>query len=202
MTCVAVTSRVVVDPVHGTRSDAVDQRWWPFLHGCGLDAVPVPNDASAAVRLLRRLPIRGILLTGGNDLRVLGGDAPERDLTESTLLDLALDTGLPVAGVCRGMQLLLHRFGVPLSRVTGHVTARQVVVAHGRERVVNSYHNWAATRTAPPLRVWATGPGEVVKAVRHESKPVLGVMWHPERLPRALAEEDRRLLRALFGARR
>jgi N5-(cytidine 5'-diphosphoramidyl)-L-glutamine hydrolase len=202
MTCVAITARVVVDPVHGTRSDAVDQRWWPFLAACGLVPVAVPNDPSRALRLMHRLPIGGILLTGGNDLVELGGDAPERDRTETTLLDLALRTDVPVLGVCRGMQLLLRRFGVPLSRVGGHVAARQTVLAEGRSRVVNSYHNWAAKRTRPPLLAWSTGPGDVVKGVRHETKPVLGIMWHPERLPAHLAEEDRRLIRTHFGADR
>jgi gamma-glutamyl-gamma-aminobutyrate hydrolase PuuD len=202
MTYVAVSCRVVVDPVHGTRSDAVDQRWWSFLSACGLPVVPVPNDPAIAVALVRRLPICGILLTGGNDLAELGGDAPERDRTETALLDMALRTDLPVVGVCRGMQLLLRRFEVPLCRVAGHVTARQTVLAAGRTRVVNSYHNWAAVRTDPPLLTWATGPGGVVKAVRHETKPVLGVMWHPERLPPEQADEDRRLIREQFGVTR
>jgi putative glutamine amidotransferase len=202
MTCIAVTSRVVVDPVHGTRSDAVDQRWWPFLDDCGLAPVPVPNDTACAMRLMRRLPIRGVLLTGGNDLAELGGDAPERDRTETALLNLALRTRLPVVGVCRGMQVLLRRFGVPLTRVTGHVSPRQTVLVDGRERVVNSYHTWAAVRTEPPLWTWAIGPGGVVKGIRHETEPVLGIMWHPERMPRHLARDDRRLIRAQFGVER
>jgi len=97
--------------------------------------------------------------------------------------------------------LMLRRFGVPLSRVAGHVTPRQTVHAHGRKRVVNSYHKWAATYTKPPLRAWATGPGNVIKAVRHETKPVLGIMWHPERLPPQLVAEDRHLIQTQFEGR-
>jgi putative glutamine amidotransferase len=199
MTCIAVTQRVVVDPEHGTRSDALDQQWWSFLRACGLVGMPVPNDADAAVRLVRTAPVHGILLTGGNDLAELGGQAPERDHTETALVDLAYECGLPVVAVCRGMQLLLRRFGVPLHRVSGHVAPRQTVTIGDRSRTVNSYHNWAATTVRPPLRVWATGPGQVVKAVRHETAPLLGIMWHPERLPPELAEEDRRVIREQFG---
>ncbi|GGN19984.1 putative glutamine amidotransferase [Actinoplanes campanulatus] len=202
MTCIAVTQRVVVDPVHGTRSDALDQRWWPFLRDCGLVGMPVPNDAGVAVRLVRAAPVHGILLTGGNDLAELGGDAPERDRTETALLDVARERGLPVVAVCRGMQLLLRRFGVPLQRVSGHVAARQTVTIGTRSRVVNSYHNWAASTVHPPLRVWATGPGRVVKAVRHETEPLLGLMWHPERLAPDLAAEDRQVIREQFGGAR
>jgi gamma-glutamyl-gamma-aminobutyrate hydrolase PuuD len=202
MTAIAVTSRVVVDPVHGTRSDSVDQRWWPFLVDCGVSPIPMPNNEDAAIRLMQELPVRGILLTGGNDLVELGGDAPERDRTESALLDHALRSGLPVLGVCRGMQLLLRRFGVPLARVAGQVATSQRVVVGNRERVVNSYHNWAATEAVPPLMAWAIGPGDVVKAVRHETWPVVGIMWHPERLPFQQASEDRSLVRAHFGVER
>jgi len=199
MTCIAVTQRVVVDPAHGTRSDALDQRWWPFLRACGLVGVPVPNDVDGAVQLVRTAPVHGLLLTGGNDLAELGGDAAERDRTETALLDVAHECGLPVVGVCRGMQLLLRRFGVPLHRVTGHVADRQTVRIGAGSRVVNSYHNWAATEVRPPLRAWAIGPDQVVKAVRHDAEPLLGLMWHPERLPPDLADADRRLIRAQFG---
>jgi putative glutamine amidotransferase len=202
MTCVVVSSRVVPDPVHGTRSDSVDQRWWPLLADCGVVAAPAPNHPETALRLLNRLRPGGLLLTGGNDLAELGGDAPERDRTELALLDVALRTGLPVVAVCRGMQLLLRRFRVPLVRVTGHVAARQTVLVDGRERTVNSYHRWAAHTTRAPLRAWAHTPDGVVKAVRHETKPVLGMMWHPERLPRDLAREDVALLRSHFGVDR
>jgi putative glutamine amidotransferase len=198
---VAVTSRVVVDPAHHTRYDAVDQRWWSFLASCGLVAVPLPNREDVALDLVRGLPVRGLLLTGGNDLGAYGGDAPERDRTENAVLDHALVTGLPVVAVCRGMQLLLHRFGVRLRRVAGHVAPRQIVAVDGRHRVVNSYHQWAATYANAPLEVWARTPDSVVKAVRHKAHPTVGVMWHPERLPGELAGPDRTLISEQFGGR-
>jgi putative glutamine amidotransferase len=185
---VAVSQRVTVDP-RGTRYDALDQHWLPFLRQCGLIPLPLPNDVCTAVGTVEELPVRGVVLTGGNDLRAYGGNAPERDATELALVDAALRHALPLVGVCRGMQVLQHRFGVPLQRVRGHVAHRQVLVVDGSERVVNSYHEWGATRSYAPLRTWVTGPGDVVKAVRHDSAPLVGIMWHPERIVPFTAED-------------
>lgn len=201
MRWVAVSQRVVIDPATATRYDGLDQRWWAFLGFCGLGAVPVPNEPDGAVRLIERTAVSGVLLTGGNDLIECGGDAPERDATEHALLDHAGERHLPVLAVCRGMQLLLRRFGARLREVPGHVAAHQVITVDGQDRPVNSYHHWAATSVPAPLVATAATVDGVVKAVRHESAPWEGIMWHPERL-QPFAEQDRRMFRTRFGGAR
>jgi len=179
MKTVAVTQRVVVDPAHGERRDCLDQAWPRFLLQCGLIPIPVPNSVDAASAIGET--VDGILLTGGNDLAAYGGDAPERDQTESALLDLAERRNLPVLGVCRGMQLIQHRFGSPLKKVQGHVAPQQRISIQGRSMEVNSYHNFGATEVLPPLISWAIADDGVIEAVRHRDRPILGMMWHPER---------------------
>jgi gamma-glutamyl-gamma-aminobutyrate hydrolase PuuD len=179
---VAITQRVAIDPAHGERRDCLDQRWSEFLLACGAVPVPIPNVPQAAQRILETMPLAGLVLTGGNDLAAYGGDAPERDATENLLLDLAQARKLPVVAVCRGMQLVQHRHGVPLKRVEGHVAARQTVSIRGVPTEVNSFHNFGATETRPPLEAWASGPGGIVKAVRIPGGNLVAMMWHPERL--------------------
>src|ERR1700691_1446620 len=127
MRMVAITQRVTVVPAYGERRDCLDQAWPRFLAACGLLPLAVPNVAEVALAMVRDANPAGLGLTGGNDLAALGGDAPERDATENALLDAAEARGLPVLGVCRGMQLMQQRCAIPLQRVEGHVTRRQVI---------------------------------------------------------------------------
>jgi N5-(cytidine 5'-diphosphoramidyl)-L-glutamine hydrolase len=197
MKTVAVTQRVVVDPPHGTRRDCLDQVWPKFLLRCGLIPIPVPNLADAALTICQN--VSGIVLTGGNDLAAYGGDAPDRDETETALLDLAERRDLPVLGVCRGMQMIQHRFGTPLQRVQGHVAPRQCISIDGRRVEVNSFHNFGATELSPPLKTWAIADDGVIKAVRHPDRRMIGLMWHPERLE-PFAADDVALFSGFFEA--
>ncbi len=197
MKLVALTQRVVVDLRTSERRDALDQRWSTFLRASGLTPLPLPNDPQSALALLDVADVTGLLLTGGNDLAALGGDAPERDETERQLLERCTQRGLPVAGVCRGMQLIQHLDGVPLEAVDGHVAPSQTITVDGAPQTVNSYHCFGARGTSEDLEVWARADDGVVKAVRSRTRPWIAMMWHPERFAEARAE-DVALLRAHF----
>src|SRR5579884_3147277 len=114
MKTIAVSQRVSVVPDYGERRDCLDQAWTRFLAACGLIPVLIPNVTETALALCEAASVSGLLLTGGNDLHSLGGDAPERDEVENALLEWAEQRGLPVLGVCRGMQIIQRRYGSPL----------------------------------------------------------------------------------------
>lgn len=181
---IAVSQRVDVIAGRNERRDALDQRWTGFLDACGLLPVAMPNAASPtlAAAWLEAVAPAGILLTGGNDLTVYGGDAPERDTVETLLIEHAVIQRIPLLAVCRGLQMLMHHFGLRLERVTGHAgTHHPVALEDGRADVVNSYHNWGFQSVPPGFTAWATAPDGVVEAVRHDTLPLLGMLWHPER---------------------
>lgn len=199
MSLVGLTQRVVIDPNHGERRDALDQRWPLFLAAAGLGAVALPNEASLAVKLADKTGVSGIILTGGGDLADYGGDAPERDAAEVALLAWAHARKIPVMGVCRGMQAIQHKFGVRLHRIEGHVTASHPAVVEGARRDVNSFHNFATRETAPELEIWAHALDDSVEAIRHRTEKVSGIMWHPERCA-PFDENDLKLFASFLGA--
>jgi N5-(cytidine 5'-diphosphoramidyl)-L-glutamine hydrolase len=194
---VGITQRSLARTEFGEQRYGLDRRWFSFLAGCGLVAVPLPNIAEVAVDSARALGLRGIVFSGGDDLAAYGGQACGRDETERALLGWATDTDVPVLGVCRGAQLLLDAFGVRLVPVEGHVATRHVVNGDTGPRTVNSYHRHAAHAVTAPLRTTATC-GDVVEAFEHRDARVAGIMWHPEREDTAAAE-DVLLFRTMFG---
>jgi putative glutamine amidotransferase len=109
----------------------------------------------------------------------------ERDRLEEGALVHAEKHGLPLLGVCRGLQMINHHQGGRLRKVAGHVAVRHLVkgplAPEGRE--VNSYHGLGLLpedlgRDLEPL---AWSDDGVIEAFRHQRLPWLGVMWHPER---------------------
>jgi gamma-glutamyl-gamma-aminobutyrate hydrolase PuuD len=198
---ILVSQRVAVDPATGERRDALDQHWHGFLHEAGFLPVPVPNRRDIAKKLAKVASPHGILLTGGNDLANLGGDVPERDETEVALIAHARRHRVPLIGVCRGMQMIQQSFGVPIYPVDGHVVPRQTIAFRGGRAAVNSFHRFGTHETLAPLDVCGRSDDGVVKAVCVRDEPILGIMWHPERLLPYRAE-DVRLFRDHFDMRR
>lgn len=164
-----------------------------------------------------------LLLTGGHDVDPAlydGGDAGagrgaaigvvaidrRRDDFELAILRKALRRGLPVLGICRGLQLAnvafggsliadLETAGYPAHRSAAGECAHDLEVDRGsllfactgaeRGRV-NSSHHQAAGRLGSGLVAVAHAPDGVVEALEHRGAGAtpffLLIQWHPERM--------------------
>jgi putative glutamine amidotransferase len=188
---------------------------------------PVPGIAAAVGRL------DGLVLTGGGDIDPAAyGAAPhprtgrvsaERDQAELDLLAAALAAGLPVLGICRGLQLLniarggtLHQHLADLGPAMGpsHAAQRgafgrhEVRVAAGsmlagilpadRPYAVPTAHHQAIDRLGEGLTATAWATDGVIEAIElttgERHQFVLAVQWHPEE------GDDPRLFQALVAA--
>ncbi len=195
---VLYTQRVDVVESYGERRDCADQNIPRFLSACGYLPVPVPNIRDTVVEMVRQLGPAGIVLTGGNSLVKYGGDAPERDEMEKSILELAAARNIPVFGFCRGMQVVLDFFGCSLKDVQGHVAVRHSVRGQMGGAIVNSYHRQACFHVKEPLYVLAEAEDGAAEAVGCRQARIFACMWHPER-ESPFAEPDMQRVRRLFG---
>jgi putative glutamine amidotransferase len=210
---IGLTQRVEVVASYGERRDCLDQAWSSLLEAIGAVPVPLVNRVASTAEYLDALALDGVILTGGNDLADLPGatnTAPERDVFEGALIERCCARGLPLFGVCRGLQHIVRRFGGALERVQGHVAAPHAITGLvasagaftlASRASVNSFHGYGLRPAGlgPSLRALALAPDGSVEAVAHREHPLVAIMWHPERDPHD--PRDRALMAALFSGR-
>lgn len=211
---IGLTQRVDVVEAYGERRDCLDQQWTTLLESLDLTPIPLPNCTGNPSVYLEDATLDGLILTSGNDLAHLEDavvPAPERDEFEIAGLEYAIEHEIPVLGVCRGLQLLVHYYGGELMTVDGHVAQdHDLTITNTEDSAisgvelpktvrVNSYHDYgiATEEVTSDLSVFATAPDGTVELVAHETNDLVGIMWHPER--ESPSEElDRQILTALF----
>jgi putative glutamine amidotransferase len=186
----------------------------------GADAILLDATSPAGARASALAGMDGLVLTGGTDLDPalygrpnLGSREiePDRDALEAQAWAAAGTHGVPVLGICRGIQAINVFSGGtlaqdlgghagpgfghgpaamhPIRLVPGTRLARILFPANVRGGVltVNTYHHQAVTRDdlAPGLVASAWAPsaaGEIVEGLEAEGgRLIVGVQCHPER---------------------
>jgi anthranilate synthase component 2 len=115
------------------------------------------------------------------------GPGHPADPADFALGSAVFELGVPVLGVCLGMQALVMAYGGTVERIepahgeVAHVMHRGLGVLAGIPSPFEAvrYHSLAATRVPEVLEVTAEADG-VVMAVRHRELPLEGVQFHPE----------------------
>ena len=198
MKTIIYTQRVDIIESYGERRDCADQRIPDFIYACGYLPVPIPNNNAIIQEFLKKINPFGIILVGGNSLVKYGGNAPERDITDNTLLSYAVKHKIPLYGFCRGMQSILNYFGSTLENVKGHVAVRHEISGIEENSEVNSYHSQGClSLNCSSLEVVMRSEDGVIEKVKHKELPIIGTMWHPER-ENPFRERDIAMMKGLF----
>ncbi|MGW1668519.1 gamma-glutamyl-gamma-aminobutyrate hydrolase family protein [Streptomyces sp. NPDC002324] len=184
----------------------------------GVAAMLPPDDPSYAAGAVARLD--GLVIAGGPDVDPAlygaersprcGPPAPLRDAWELALIRAALDTGTPLLGICRGMQLLNVALGGTLvQHLDDHVVEVGVFGRHpvkpvpgtryadinAEETDVPTYHHQAVDRLGTGLVPSAHASDGTIEAIELPHPAwAMGVQWHPE------MGEDTRVMQALTEA--
>ncbi len=193
--------------------------------------VPVLIPPIRSIYLMRSLLDRldGVVLSGCDDYNPkLWGDKPHpswtpmmprREAFDLKFASLLLETGLPILGICGGMQLINISLGGTLiqhipEELNGAVqvehtkpapefAVHEVEIVPGsvmnesesepKEVQVRSYHHQAIRELAPSLKVTGTSRDGLIEMVEGDTpnRFLLGVQWHPEKhLPEAGPDRD------------
>jgi putative glutamine amidotransferase len=210
------------------REIALGLQYTQAVEQAGGVPVIVPPVASATIDPLLDCA-SGLLLSGGPDIHPsaygeepdpqLGPTWPELDSIELSITRQALDRGMPILAVCRGLQLLnVARGGTLVQHLPDRVGERvhhrqdaaggrtthwvriergsQLATILDRHRTtVNSFHHQAVDRLGEGLVPTAWASDGMIEGLEDPSRPfVVAVQWHAESLI------SRRPHAALFAA--
>jgi len=178
---IALTQReIVLDNAAGRFVfDALERIWYKFL--VGHDLLVIPNSC-----LIDHIDADCVIITGGPD-------SMARHCTENKVYSYAREHDIPVIGICHGGFVINDLEGGDNGHIDNHHGVDHDVVMQGRTYTVNSYHSQCISTLAPDLLPMAWDNDNHVEAFHHKSKPIYGVIWHPERqstpvLPDAINE--------------
>ena len=147
-------------------------------HGFATQVLPATASANDA---LKHKPAGIFLSNGPGDPAVLNYIVRE--------VKTLLDSGIPIFGICLGHQILGQAFGGKTFKLKfGHRGGNQPVkdFESGRIEITSQNHGYAVDATSLPSDVAVNRINlndQTVEGLRHKTKPVFCVQYHPEASP-------------------
>lgn len=204
------------EEIKGTKLNKLKYTYIDAVEAAGAIPIVLPNltDVEDVESILER--VDGLLFTGGEDISpLLFNEEPmrdtrdisyERDRMEMALFKAAYKKGIPVLGICRGLQLINVSLGGTLyqdipSQVEnshGHLSTYDIKGGYhsvsifkdthlydifNEEKIfVNSQHHQSIKDLAEGLKINSIASDGVVEGIELENheKFLLGVQFHPE----------------------
>jgi GMP synthase (glutamine-hydrolysing) len=143
------------------------------------------HPCTISVEEIRAMAPTGIILSGSPSSVV----APDAPLISPEVYDL----GVPVLGVCYGLQLTAHLFGGQVDKAAHREYGRADLIVddnsdlfHGFETgeagssIIWMSHGDRLEKIPPNFRVLAHSQNSPIAAIRHETREIFGVQFHPE----------------------
>lgn len=150
----------------------------------------------------------GLLLPGGGDISPVFYHRRNRgstniciseDIVQLLMFHRFMEQKKPILGICKGMQIINVALGGTLIQAlptasshawhngdrfhpTTITTGSLLSFLYGTCMITGSAHHQAVCTLGNGLKAVQHAHDGVIEAIEHESLPILGVQWHPERL--------------------
>jgi len=162
--------------------DSFTYNLYQYLGELGAEVAVVRNDQIGVTEVLARRPDRIVISPGP-------GNPDQAGI--SLELIARVPEGVPLLGVCLGHQALGQAFGGKVVRASSLMHGKTSEIDHDgralfaglpRPFTATRYHSLVVARdTVPPcLEVSAWTDDGVVMGLRHKTRPLEGVQFHPE----------------------
>jgi len=178
------TEEIVVLDYGGQYSQLIARR----IRDCGVFSELLPHHV-ALEEIVRRKP-RGIILSGGPASVYADGAPPlERGL---------LELGVPVLGICYGMQLLMHELGGRVEQAEVGEFGRSdlqvcdpgvLMAGMPREQTCWMSHRDTVFQAPAGFKALASSSASPVAAVEDPERRIYGIQFHPEVVHTPYGEE-------------
>ena len=163
----------------------------------------------AEVKVVRNddLDAAGVAASGASHLVVSPGPCTPQEAGVSVAA--IAQSRVPVLGVCLGHQAIGAAFGGKVIRAPEPVHGKAVHIQHGNMGVFTGlsqgfqaarYHSLIVEASSLPEELEATAwnPDGLIMALRHRTRPVVGLQFHPESV---LTPEGPKLVRNFLDGR-
>lgn len=156
-----------------------------YLQQLGAETQVIRNDDVTADELVE-------LVSGFDGVLISPGPGKPSDAGVSVdMIKYALDEGTPLLGVCLGHQAIAESVGAVVTNAEELMHGKISTVEHNGDSFfagvpkrfdATRYHSLAVVRDTVPeqLEITAETDSGIVMALRHRSKPIWGVQFHPE----------------------
>ena len=201
---IGITFRITNAETYEEKRDSLSHDWAEFLESINIIPILIPNSISNVDEYLENLHLDGLILSGGDNI----GDDKKRDDTEIKILKFGILNELPIFGVCRGMQVINNFFNGTIEKTSSmnHVNNSHSIQIHNENFIgfldnsitVNSFHQNLIHKNniGTDLEIFATSEiDETIEGFYHKNYPIIGVMWHPERLKN---QESQKIISKIF----